>query len=141
MIQVLLADDHAIVRDGLRVLLEAAGDIVVIASVSNGREAVASAERSCPDVAILDVSMPVMGGIEATRQIQIQCPETQVLMLSMHHTFEYIHNCLKAGAKGYVLKDSAGSELVVAVRSVHEGERYFSQQVSALARRFLDEQN
>jgi DNA-binding NarL/FixJ family response regulator len=136
MIRVLLADDHTIVRDSLRFLLEAAGDLEIIALASNGQEAVNQAGDRCPDVAVIDVSMPVMDGIEATKQIRICCPGTRILMLSMHHTHEYIQRCLKAGASGYVLKDSAGSELIIAVRSVHQGDNYFSQSVADVAKRF-----
>src|SRR5688572_28321864 len=138
MIRVLLADDHAIVRDAVRYLLSAAGDIEVIVSAANGQEAVDKAGERCPDVAILDVSMPVMGGIEAARQIRVCCPDTQILMFSMHHTPDYVERCLKAGARGYVLKDAAGSELVIAVRSLYQGNKYFSRPVAEFAKRFYE---
>jgi len=130
MIMVLLADDHAMVRDGLRYILEAAGDIQIVSTAANGKEAVAQALLYCPDVAVIDVSMPVMDGIEATKQINGMCPQTRVLALSMYHSAEYIKRALDAGALGYVLKDSAGVELIAAVRSLHQGKRYFSLQVS-----------
>jgi DNA-binding NarL/FixJ family response regulator len=130
MITVLLADDHIMVRDGLRYLLEAAGDIQIIALASNGKEAVEQALQSCPNIVVMDVSMPVMDGIEATRQILKICPQTRVVTLSMHHTAEYVQRALKAGAFGYVLKDAAGNELVEAVRSLHAGQRYLSPQVA-----------
>jgi DNA-binding NarL/FixJ family response regulator len=130
MITVLLADDHAMVRDGLRYLLEAAGDIQIVALASNGKEAVAQAINHCPDIAVIDISMPVMDGIEATRQIVIACPQTRIVTLSMYHTGEYVQRAVKAGALGYVLKDAAGIELIEAVRSLHEGRRYFSPQVA-----------
>lgn len=130
MITVLLADDHAMVRDGLRYLLEAAGDIQVVAMASNGKEAVAEAVRNCPNVVVMDVSMPVMDGIAATKHITELCPQTRIVALSMYHTAEYVERALKAGALGYVLKDSAGSELVAAVRSLYAGERYFSQKIT-----------
>jgi DNA-binding NarL/FixJ family response regulator len=130
MITVLLADDHIMVRDGLRYILEAAGDIQIIALASNGQEAVAQAHEQCPNVVVMDVSMPVMDGIEATRQILRICPQTRVVTLSMYQTGEYVRRALKAGALGYVLKDAAGNELVEAVRSLHAGERYFSPQVA-----------
>jgi DNA-binding NarL/FixJ family response regulator len=130
MITVLLADDHIMVRDGLRYILEAAGDIQIIALASNGKEAVALASASCPNIAVIDISMPVMDGIEATRQILMVCPHTRIVMLSMYHTGEYVQRALKAGAFGYVLKDGAGHELVEAVRCLHTGNRYFSPQVA-----------
>jgi DNA-binding NarL/FixJ family response regulator len=130
MITVLLADDHAMVRDGLRYILEAAGDIQVVALASNGKEAVALAITHCPNIAVIDISMPVMDGIEATKQIAAACPLTRTVTLSMYHTGEYVHRALKAGAFGYVLKDAAGNELVDAVRSLYAGKRYFSQQVA-----------
>ena len=129
MITVLLADDHAMVRDGLRYILEAAGDIQIIALASNGKEAVAQVFTNCPDIAVIDISMPVMDGIEATRQILEVCPHTRVLTLSMYHTGDYVQRALDAGASGYVLKDAAGEELVGAVRRLHAGEQYFSQQI------------
>ncbi len=130
MIKVLLADDHAMVRDGLRYILEAAGDIQVVALATNGEEAVAQARTLCPNIVVIDISMPVMDGIEATRQILEVCPHTRIVTLSMYHTEEYVLRALDAGAVGYVLKDAAGSELVEAVRSLHGGEPYFSPQVA-----------
>ena len=126
MITVLLADDHVMVRDGLRHILEAAGDIQVIALAANGKEAVAQALTQCPDVAVIDISMPVLDGIEATRQILAVCPHTRILTLSMYHMGDYVQRALQAGAVGYVLKDEAGNELVEAVRRLHSGQRYFS---------------
>ena len=130
MITVLLADDHIMVRDGLRYILEAAADIQIIALASNGKEAVAHALAQCPNIAVIDISMPVMDGIEATRQILEICPQTRVVTLSMYHTEEYVQRALNAGALGYVLKDGAGHELVGAVRSLHTGKRYLSPQVA-----------
>lgn len=130
MITVLLADDHAMVRDGLRYILEAAGDIQVVATAANGKEAVDHASSACPNVVVMDVSMPVMDGIEATKYIKELCPNTRVMALSMHKNAEYVQRALRAGASGYVLKDGAGEELVEAVRSLHGGKRYFSPQVN-----------
>lgn len=130
MITVLLADDHIMVRDGLRYILEAAGDIQIVGLASNGKEAVAQAHASCPNIAVIDISMPVMDGIEATRQILKVCPNTRIITLSMYHSGEYVQRALKAGAFGYVLKDGAGNELVEAVRTLHAGRRYFSPQVA-----------
>ena len=129
MITVILADDHAILRDGLRFLLEAAGDIQILSTASNGQEAVEQATLHCPDVIVMDISMPVMSGIEATKHICKICEHTKVAILSMHHTTEYIQRALEAGAVGYLLKDSAGAELVAAIRAVNDGKRYISKGV------------
>src|SRR5215213_2662150 len=130
IITVLLADDHIMVRDGLRHILEAAGDIQIVALASNGAEAVAQALTHDPDIAIIDISMPVMDGIEATKQIREACPQTRIVTLSMYHTGEYVQRAVEAGAFGYVLKDGAGNELVEAVHSLHAGKRYFSPQIA-----------
>jgi len=130
MITVLLADDHTMVRDGLRYILESAGDIQIIAQASNGKEAVAQALNQCPNIAIIDISMPIMDGIQATKEILAICPNTRIVTLSMYHTGEYVQRALKAGAFGYVLKDAAGNELVEAVRTLHAGKRYFSPPVA-----------
>ena len=130
MITVILADDHAVLRDGLRYLLEAAGDIQILSMAANGQEAVEQASLHCPDVIVMDISMPVMSGIEATKHICRICEHTKVAILSMHHTTEYIQRALQAGAVGYLLKDSAGSELVTAIRELNDGKHYLSQKVS-----------
>ncbi|MDQ2692005.1 MAG: response regulator transcription factor [Chloroflexota bacterium] len=130
MIRVLVVDDHTVLRDGLRYLLEAHGDIKVIGMAANGQEAVEQASQSCPDVILMDISMPVMNGIEATKHICQICEHTKVAILSMHHTAEYMQRAVEAGAVGYLLKDSAGAELVVAIRAIHSGKRYLSQQVA-----------
>ena len=127
MIKVLLVDDHAVLRDGLRFLLEAEGDIQIIGAAANGQEAVEQATLDCPDVVMMDISMPVMNGIEATKQICSICENTKVVILSMYHTNDYIQRALDAGAAGYLLKDSAGAELVTAIRTLHAGKSYFSQ--------------
>jgi two-component system, NarL family, response regulator NreC len=129
-ITVLLVDDHSVVRDGLRFLLEAEGDIRVVGGAANGREAVQSARRLNPDVVIMDLAMPELNGTEATLQIHETCPATQVLILSMHSTAEHIFRALQAGAQGYLLKESAGPEVVTAVRTVHSGRRYLSQKIA-----------
>ena len=129
MITVILVDDHAVLRDGLRYLLEAQADIKIVATAANGQEAVDQARQNCPDVVLMDISMPVMNGIEATRQICEVCKNTKVAILSMHHTSEYLQRALKAGAQGYLLKDSAGSEVIAAIHALHEGKSYFSQKI------------
>jgi DNA-binding NarL/FixJ family response regulator len=134
MITVILVDDHAILRDGLRFLLEAAGDIQIISMAANGQEAVEQAQVYCPDVIVMDISMPVMSGIEATKHICKICEHTKVAILSMHHTAEYIQRALEAGAVGYLLKDSAGAELVAAIRALNDGKRYISKNVSGSIR-------
>jgi len=131
MIRVLLADDHAVVRDGLRALLEAQPGIDVVGDVANGREAVREARQLRPDVIVMDIAMPDLNGIEATLQIQDVSPSARILILSMHSTTEHIFRALQAGARGYLLKDSAGTEVVEAVRAVHAGRRYLSQKIAA----------
>jgi len=130
MITVILADDHTVLRDGLRFLLEAAGDIQIISMAANGQEAVEQATLHCPDVIVMDISMPIMSGIEATKHICKICENTKVAILSMHHTTEYIQRALEAGAVGYLLKDSAGAELVAAIRALYDGKRYLSKKVA-----------
>jgi len=130
MITVILADDHTVLRDGLRYLLEAAGDIQILSMAANGQEAVEQAQMHCPDVIVMDISMPVMSGIEATKHICKICENTKVAILSMHHTAEYIQRALEAGAVGYLLKDSAGAELVAAIRALNDGKRYISKSVA-----------
>lgn len=130
-ITIFLADDHAVVREGLRFLLEAETDLKVIGDAANGRDAVRQVTQLIPDVAILDITMPELNGIEATRRICEACPSVQVIILSMHATSEHIFRALQAGAQGYLLKESAGIELVNAVRAVYAGRRYLSQKISS----------
>ena len=129
-IAVFLADDHAVVRDGLRYLLEAQPDIKVVGDAANGRQTLQLVERLRPDVAIMDIAMPELNGIEATRRIRTDCPSTQVIILSIYSTEEHVSRALQAGARGYVLKESAGIEVVNAVRAVHSGHHYLSQKLS-----------
>ena len=138
MITVLLADDHTMVREGLRYLLEAPGDIHIAATASNGQEAMELAMLECPDVVVMDVSMPIMDGIEATQHICQGCPDTHVVMLSMHDTPEYVQRALQAGAAGYILKDDAGNELVEAVRTLHRGKSYFSPKIARIVKNLRD---
>jgi DNA-binding NarL/FixJ family response regulator len=129
-VTVLLADDHAVVRDGLRALLEQGNDLQVIAVAGNGREAVAETLRLRPDIVIMDIAMPELDGVEATRRIVEKCPETRVLILSMYLSAEHIHRALQAGAQGYVLKESAGDEVVEAIRALRAGKRYLSHRIT-----------
>jgi DNA-binding NarL/FixJ family response regulator len=128
-ISVLLADDHAVVRDGLRLLIETQSDMNVISEASDGREAAKQATRMNPDVVIMDIAMPELNGVEATRQIREGCPSTKVVILSMHSSSEHIFQALKAGAHGYLLKDSAGMEVIKAIRAVVSGKRYLSEKI------------
>ena len=135
-IRILLADDHTVVRQGLRKLLEERPDWEVIAEAGDGREAVRLAEQHKPDVAILDVAMPLLNGIEATRQITKRVPSTRVLVLSMHADEAYVTQILQAGATGYLLKDSADVDLLKAVGEAAHGRSFFSP---AIARVMLDD--
>ena len=128
-IRVLLADDHAVVRDGLHLLLEGQPTIRVIGEASNGREVIGLAQHLQPDVIVMDIAMPELNGIEAARQIRAACPSTRIIILSMHSTSEHVFRALQAGATGYLLKESAGAEVVDAVRAVHAGRRYLSQKL------------
>ena len=129
-IKVFLADDHTVVRDGLRFLLEAQPDITVVGDAADGREAVHQVEQLHPEVVIMDIAMPELNGIEAAQQICEVCPSTRVVILSMHSTSEHIFRAFQAGVCGYLLKESAGVEVVNAVRAVHTGQRYLSQKIS-----------
>jgi DNA-binding NarL/FixJ family response regulator len=135
-VRILLADDHTLVRQGLRKLLEERPDWEVIAEAGDGREAVRLAEQLKPDVAILDVAMPLLNGIEATRQITKRVPGTHVLVLSMHADEAYVTQILQAGATGYLLKDSADVDLLKAVAEAAHGRSFFSP---AIARVMLDD--
>ena len=129
-VSVMLADDHAVVRDGLRALLEGGNDMQVVGVAGNGREAVAEALRLRPDIVIMDIAMPELDGVEATRRIIEKCPETRVLILSMYLSAEHIYRALQAGAQGYVLKESAGEEVVDAIRALRAGKRYLSHRIT-----------
>ena len=131
-IRVLLADDHNIVREGLMSLLEKEPDIDIVAMADNGRTAVQLAGEMKPNVAVLDIAMPEMNGIEATRRISQDVPEIKVLALSMHSARRFVTEALSAGAKGYLLKDCAAEELVRAIRTVAANETYLSPKVAGL---------
>ena len=128
-IRVLLADDHGIVRDGLRALLEAQGDIAVVGSVDNGFDAVGSVQKLQPHVVVMDISMPDLNGIDACRRINGLAPSVRVLMLSMHGSTEHVYQALKAGARGYLLKESAATEVVGAVRALYAGRQYLDSKI------------
>jgi DNA-binding NarL/FixJ family response regulator len=141
MIRVLLVDDHAYIRKGIRYLLEVTSDIEVVATASNGVEGVARARSLQPDIAIIDLSMPLMSGIEAARQISTSCPGTRVLMLSIYNNREYVQGALEAGARGYVLKDKIPEELLEAIRTLYDGRRYFSQKIADDIDSYIEEDN
>ena len=130
-IRVLLADDHSVVRQGFRLLLSLQGDIDVIGEAASGSEAVSLCRTLGPDVLILDVQMPGMNGVEATRQIMQEMPGTNILILSMHKDAIYVRETLRAGAKGYLLKDAIDKDLIEAVRAVARGDGFLSPAVSA----------
>jgi DNA-binding NarL/FixJ family response regulator len=128
----LVADDHEIVRQGLRALLEAQPGWQGVGEAVDGREAVDKAKRLRPDVVVLDVSMPNLNGLEATRQIRKLVPETEVVIFTMHDSEQLVREVLEAGARGYVLKSDAGLELVTAVETVHMRKPYFTSKVSEI---------
>jgi two-component system response regulator NreC len=130
MIRILLADDHALVRHGFRMILAAQADMEIAGEAGNGREAVELAQKLKPDVVVMDVTMPELNGIEATRRLIELSPRSRVLALSMHKDAVYVREILRAGARGYLLKDSADADLLAAVRAVAKGEGYLSPGVS-----------
>jgi RNA polymerase sigma factor (sigma-70 family) len=132
VLRILLADDHTVVRQGLRKVLEERPEWQVVAEAGDGRDAVRLAEEFRPDVAVVDVAMPLLNGIEATRQITKRAPQTKVLVLSMYSDEAYVTQMLKAGAIGYLLKDSADVDLLQAVQAVSQGKAFFSPAVARL---------
>ncbi|MEE8478558.1 MAG: response regulator transcription factor [Candidatus Neomarinimicrobiota bacterium] len=130
MISVILVDDHIIMRDGLRGLLKAESDIEVVGEADNGRQAVKISLEKNPEIVIMDIAMSDMNGIEATRQIKAENPKIKVITLSMHSERQMVIGSLKAGASGYLLKDSTSTELVEAIRTVYRGRKYISQKIS-----------
>jgi two-component system, NarL family, response regulator NreC len=131
-IRILIADDHTVVRKGLRLLLESHAGFKVVADASNGRETVALAEEHAPDVVVLDIAMPVLNGIEAARQISAKQPQVAIVFLSMHSDEGYVLKALKAGARAYLLKDSAEYDLINAIEAVQDGKAFFSPAISKM---------
>jgi len=129
-IRILLADDHAVVRQGFKMILSAQPDMEIVGEAGNGRVAVEQAEQLRPDVIVMDVAMPELNGIEATRRLLASTPHARVIALSMHKDSVYVREILRAGARGYLLKDSGAGDLVSAVRAVASGESYLSPAVS-----------
>ena len=130
VLRVLIADDHTLVRESLVSLLQAGGDVQVVAQASDGIETVEKAIATRPDVVVTDISMPRLGGIEVVRRLHESLPRTRVLVLTMHQEDEYVLQAVRAGASGYLVKDSAAAELLAAVRSLQAGRGYFGPQAS-----------
>jgi DNA-binding NarL/FixJ family response regulator len=131
-LRILLADDHIVMRTGLRALLERQPNLEVVGESENGRETVGLAASLRPDVVVMDVGMPVLNGIEATQMIVTQCPTVAVVILSMHADESYVMRALKAGARGYLLKDSAAADLIGAIQAISQGKSFFSPKVSRI---------
>jgi DNA-binding NarL/FixJ family response regulator len=131
-ITVFLADDHRMVREGFRLLLETQPDIKVVGEVGNGREAVRQAIKLAPDIILMDIAMPELNGIEATRQIIEARSTAKIIILSMYSTTQHIFQALKAGAKGYILKESAGDDIIKAVRAVHSGKTFLCDEITEM---------
>ena len=131
-VRILLADDHTVMRNGLRLLLERPPNLQVVGEAADGRQAVALSESANPDVVIMDIGMPNLNGIEAARQIVTHNPRTAIAILSMHSDESYVIRALKAGARAYLLKDSAEADLLAAVRALSEGKSFFSPAISRI---------
>jgi len=131
-IRVFLADDHLILREGIRLLLKKAPDIEVVGEAGEGGEAVAKVEQLMPDVVLMDITMPVLNGLEATRQIKQKIPRVKVLILTMHETGQYLSQMLQAGASGYIVKTTDTSELISAIRAVHQGDVYLYPSIARM---------
>jgi len=131
-VRIVLADDHTVMRNGLRLLLERQPDLQVVGEAADGRQAVALAESANADIVIMDIGMPNLNGIEAARQIVNPNPRTAIAILSMHSDESYVIRALKAGARAYLLKDSAEADLLAAVRALTEGKSFFSPAISKI---------
>lgn len=131
-ISILLADDHTVMRRGLRLLLESQPDLCVVAEAADGRQAIEQAEATTPDVAVMDIAMPNLSGIEAAQRISAVLPNVAIVILSMHSDEGYVLRALKAGVKGYVLKGCAEDDLIQAIRTVHQGKTFFSPDISRM---------
>ncbi len=129
-ISVFIADDHTLVREGIKRLIDANDDMQVVAEADNGRDAVRVAEKANAKVALVDISMPGLNGLETTKQLRKQCPETQIIILTIHTDEEYVFQALKAGAVGYVVKHSPSDDLFTAIRAAARGESYMSPSIS-----------
>lgn len=144
-IRILLADDHGVVRKGLRFLLERQADMEVVGEAADGRQAVRLAETSNPDIAIIDIAMPLLNGIEAAGQMMRRKPNLRIIILSMHSDEDYLLSALNAGAKGYLLKESAETDLIRAIRAVAKGTPFFSPEIARTMSedfiRFLQQRN
>ena len=136
MIKVLLADDHSIVRAGLRRIVEESGEMTVIAEAADGREAIEQIRKELPDVAVIDISMPGLDGLEVVSQLRVHYPDLPILILTMHEEGQYVVRAIEAGAMGYITKQSAPEQLVKAIRKVNAGNRYITDEAAeALALR------
>jgi len=131
-IRILLADDHTVMRRGLRLLLESQPEFTVVAEAADGRQAVEQAEATQPDVAVVDIAMPNLSGIEAAQRMSAAHPQIAIVILSMHSDESYVLRALKAGAKGYLLKDSAEGDLIEAIKAVHRGKTFFSPEITKM---------
>lgn len=131
-IRILLADDHTVMRRGLRLLLESQPELSVVAEASDGRQAIEQAEATQPDVAVVDIAMPNLSGIEAAQRINATLPNLAIVILSMHSDEGYVLRALKAGVKGYVLKGCAEDDLIEAIKAVHQGRTFFSPDISKM---------
>ena len=134
-IRIVIADDHALLREGMRAILSRESDLEVVGEAADGREAIARCRALKPDVILMDIAMPGLGGLEASLEIRKECPDTRVLVLTQYEDREYVSRFLKAGAAGYVLKKTAGAELASAIRSVHRGGLVLDPQVAREALR------